>query len=335
MPEKTSAKGGLDISDFRPEDAPGVVALFRVVYGDDYPIKDYYNPDWLIAANESGRVLTTVARDGDGAVIGQAACFQSSPPNKGLYEFGQMLILPEKRGGTTAFRLAAACVNRAVGRPGVEGIFGEAVTNHLVTQKMTTHMKFQECGIELALMPAGAYEREGAGEVRVSVMQGARVIKDRGGELHLPARDREALEAVLSGFGLDRLIHWDEAAIPRSGEPTRIDPVRYDYAGVRRAHVFVVGPDFDARLAELDDQGGDLAVDQWYLDAADPATPAAVDALRARGFVFGGFMPLWFGADALFYQKLRVKPDFEAIKLHAEMSKRLLAVIKAEYEALT
>ena len=39
------------IDTFRPEDAQGIVRLFRAVYGEHYPIQLFYDPQTIIAVN--------------------------------------------------------------------------------------------------------------------------------------------------------------------------------------------------------------------------------------------------------------------------------------------
>jgi len=37
--ERSSREEAFEVGFFRPEDAEGIVSLFRTVYGDDYPIR--------------------------------------------------------------------------------------------------------------------------------------------------------------------------------------------------------------------------------------------------------------------------------------------------------
>ena len=67
---------------FRPEDAPGVISLYRSVYGDDYPVKTVYDPDHLCKEMEQGDVYRIVARSATDEVVGHIAFYRSSPPNR-------------------------------------------------------------------------------------------------------------------------------------------------------------------------------------------------------------------------------------------------------------
>lgn len=50
-----------EVDLFRPEDAPGVARLFRLVYGDGYPVKTFTDPERLIAENAARRTFCAPA----------------------------------------------------------------------------------------------------------------------------------------------------------------------------------------------------------------------------------------------------------------------------------
>jgi len=76
---------------FKPQDAEGIAALFREVYGDGYPVKMYYDPEALIRANESGDCCSIVATNESGQVVGVEHLFRSAP-YEGIYENGAGII---------------------------------------------------------------------------------------------------------------------------------------------------------------------------------------------------------------------------------------------------
>lgn len=78
---------------FQPADAPGIVTLYREVYGDNYPVKAVYEPQEIIRQEELGECWRAVARTGGGEVVGHVAFYRSSPPNPRLYEHGQLMVI--------------------------------------------------------------------------------------------------------------------------------------------------------------------------------------------------------------------------------------------------
>src|SRR5512136_1278610 len=144
---------------FKPADGPGVARLFYAVYGDGYPIDTYYMPERLAEENRRGTIRSVVARTAAGDVVSHTAFYRSSPPNPNLYEYGVGLTLPAYR-STMAFYRATQLLMKLVGENGIDAFFGEAVCNHVTTQKLCRHAQALETAAEPALMPARAYEAE-------------------------------------------------------------------------------------------------------------------------------------------------------------------------------
>jgi len=318
----------------RRKDAPGVTRLFHMIYGDKYPVIDYYVPERLTALNRQRQVLTIVARTPSGEIAGTGAYYRSSPPNPAVYEQGQLLVDHHYRNTSIAFRILKRLEELSYAMDYAEAFFGEAVCNHLVTQKTGRKQGHIECALELSLMPSGAYAKEGAAG-RVSCVVFFRVDRDAPQPLYLPECSRDALNFILSGITLDRDVRFDGPDVPQA-ERSVADSRTFDFAQVKRVQVSTIGRDLpellDAVDAEAADQG--LAVVQVYLSAAAPGVAFAVEALRRRGYILGGLFPRWFGPDALMLQKLAQKPDFDSINLFTERGKTILAHIRAEWEAL-
>lgn len=321
-----------DIGPLRPGDGQGVAQLFYAIYGDRYPVKDYYDPQRIERSNAEGSLLTVVARLENGAVGGQGAYYQSSPPNKALFEFGQVMVAPEYRDTLMAAKIIREMDRLSRAMRQAQGFFGEAVCTHTVTQKLVYKQGYCECGLEVSLMPAGAYEKEGAGAQRVSCLLGARVDRDRPMPLCLPECYRGEMELILDGFHLERDIHFSSVDQPETAT-TALERRTFDFAQVERAQALTVGADFPEIAAALDREAAErgLAVLQVYVNAGAPGAAYAVEALRARGFFLGGLIPLWFGPDGILMQKLYVEPDFEAINLHSDKAKAIFERVRADH----
>lgn len=321
------------VGPLKPGDGQGIAQLFYSVYGDRYPVEDYYVPESIERLNAEGALLTVVARLESGAVAGQGAYYQSSPPNKALFEFGQLLIAPEYRNSLMVSKIVREMDRLSRTMTQAQGFFGEAVCTHLVTQKLVDKQGYAECGLEVSLMPAGAYEKEGAGAQRVSCLLGARVDRDHHMPLHLPECYRKEMELILRGFSLDREISFSAMDAPL-GIESAFDSRTFDFASVERVQVTTVGSDFTdvVRTLDQDAKRRNLAVVQVFVNAGGPGAVFAVEALRARGFILGGLVPLWFGPDGLLMQKLYVEPEFDAINLFSDRSKALLAFIRADWD---
>lgn len=315
-----------------PGDGQGIAQLFYTIYGDRYPVDDYYVPERIEQLNAEGSLLTVVARLETGAVAGQGAYYQSSPPNKALYEFGQVMVAPAYRDTLMAAKIIREMDRLSRTMTQAQGFFGEAVCTHTITQKLVDKQGYSECGLEVSLMPAGAYEKEGAGAQRVSCLLGARVDRDSRRPLHLPQCYRREFEFILEGFRLDREILFSPQDQPAAAV-TALERRAFDFAQVERVQVAGVGADFPEVAATLDREATDrgLAVLQVFVNAGAPGAAFAVEALRARGFFLGGLIPLWFGPDAILMQKLYVEPEFEAINLYSDRARTILEHLRADF----
>ena len=69
----------------------------------------------------------------------------------------------------------------------IDGFYGEAVCNHVITQKLSKQAHAFETALEPALMPARAYEAEQSAAGRVGCMVYFRVDSDHRRALYLPA----------------------------------------------------------------------------------------------------------------------------------------------------
>ena len=316
---------------FDPADAPRIARLFYAVYGDGYPVDAYYIPERLIEENERGNIRSAVARTASGDVVAHVAFYRSSSPNPKLYEYGLGLTLPSYR-SSLIFSRACQAVLKLLGTDDIDGIFGESVCNHVITQKLSLQSKMVETALEPALMPADAYITEHSAQGRVACVMFFRVARDQRRVVFLPQPYLAELEFMMSGLGLDREVRVSEDALP--AVDSLIDVARFASAGVARCTMTTAGHDLAMRLAELESElaQNDYALVQVFVDLGLANCGAVVDELRRMGYSLGGYLPIWFGDDGLLMQKHLVSPDFENIKLHSDRARALLEIVRRDWQ---
>jgi hypothetical protein len=240
------------------------------------------------------------------------------------------LTLPSYR-STMAFFRATQLLMRLVGKDGIDGIFGEAVCNHTITQKLTQHAKGLETAVEPALMPAEAYETEWSGLGRVGCLVYFRVDVDQRKPLFLPRPYRDQLRFIMEGFTLDREIVEADSGIP-AGEAA-VEVGRFDFAGVARCTVTAPGADLPGRLRALEQRlrADNYALIQCFVDLGQPWAGGVVEQLRGQGYALGGLLPIWFGTDGLLLQKHLVDPNFAGMKIHSDRGRALVELIRNEW----
>jgi hypothetical protein len=317
----------------RPDDAEGVTRLFKSVYGADYPIRAYVEPEILIRENAARRIVSSVARTEEGDIVGHNALFQSAPCKK-IYESGAGLVHRHYRGGHGIFnQMIAHGIEVADRDLGVELVFGEPVCNHVFSQRVCWTLKMMARAIEINLMPAAAYSKEKSARGRVSTMLNFRPLRPGPQTLYLPPAYREQIQFFYSGFTDQRTF----AVADRPLDPdvaTRMEPQVFAFAQVVRIAVPEAGGDFETRLASLESEltGQGIRVFQVWLNLGQPEIGEAVEALRRRGYFFGGPLPRWFDSDGLLLQKVLDPPNWEEMQIHYPKDRRLVEVVKEDWQ---
>ncbi len=316
---------------YQPEDGPGVARLFYAIYGDGYPIDTFYLPDRLTEENRAGRIRSAVAVTQAGDVVCHEALYRSSAPNPCLYEFGLGLTLPAYR-STLAFARCSQLLMTLPGTEGIDAFFGEAVCNHVITQKLTRQVGTVETALEPALMPARAYEAEQSAEGRVSCLMAFKVVQDRKRQLCIPDTYRNQLTFLMEECKLDREEIASNDSLPTA--EARLKTTLFPEAGIARCTIAAPGNDLADRLrlleAELREKQFTLL--QCYVSLGASCAGPVVKLLQQERFFLGGFLPVWFGDDGLLMQKLFVDPGFEAMQLYSERAKTILEMVRADWK---
>lgn len=314
-----------------PADATGVARLFYAIYGDDYPVNTVYIPERLIAENRAGTLCSAVARTASGDIVAHTGLYRSSPPNVRLYELGLSVTLPAYRNGKAFWRTmqrAAACA----GSGEIDGYYGEAVCNHVITQRASALIGGVETALEPALMPARVPPGEGHVAGRIGCLFSTRIARDEHRQTFVPAAYTDEFDFLFAGLGLERSFSLADAAL--SGERARLDVTRFAAAGVARCSVGVAGRELGERLDELlatlENDG--YALVQFFVNLGAAHCGAVVDTLRGRGFSLGGVLPVWFGSDGLLMQKHWVDPGFDGLMIHSERARRIVNLVRRDHE---
>lgn len=157
------AQEDFEIGTFCAADAQSIADLYRSVYGEDYPIKIFYDPALLIRANESAEYHSIVARTLSGTVVAALHLFRSAPYSA-LYKVGGGVVSREFRQlGLNTKMVRFLFEDWMPKNSNIEGTFGEIVCNHTYMQRVRGTVAHVEMALEVALMPARGLRQ---GEVR-------------------------------------------------------------------------------------------------------------------------------------------------------------------------
>jgi len=331
IPIETGQK--FQIDRFRPEDASGIANLFYAIYGPGYPFDTYYIPERIIEENQNGNIYSVVARTSKGDIVAHGALYRSSPAYGNLYEIGQYIVLKNYRDTFAAYKINQYISETLTQHVRPDGIFGEAVCNHVTTQKSSALIGMKDMALELDLMPSEAYEKEKSASGRVSCLIQFRSFSDGPQEVFIPEVYRERIEYILSDCDLSRVITPSAGAIPSEIE-SEVTVKIFAHAGVARSNVMKVGVDFESVVTQFERQAKEKAVVvlQCFLNLDKPWIGSAVEMLRERGYFLAGYVPRWFDTDGLLMQKVLSEPDFNSIALYSLKAKEIRKHVLADWD---
>ena len=321
------------------ENAHLVGAVFRALYGEDFPVRDVYQPAALLREIRDGRLRAALAIDVAARPAGYISFFKSTP-NPFLWEAGNMLVVPEHAHSGVAGLLAEYYFDPIMCRmTDSDGIFSEAVCCHYFTQVGAIKAGLVDCALELDQLD-GASFKDGksnkAGLARVSCVLNFKEMSDPVAPEYLPARYDEWLRRLAAPLRPRTFLVSTESFPTTEGE-TVWEEKYYDFAQTRKVAVRSVGGDWAAVVAKLlTEAARDRLVSlQVMLNTACPFIGAATEMLRCNGFFFGGLAPRWFGTDGVLLQKLDgPEPNFEETKLYSDTARELMAFIRQDREAV-
>jgi hypothetical protein len=321
------------IGFFSPEDADGVVALYREVYGDHYPAKVVYDPAGLIRQEETGEAHRLVARSPSGEVVGHIALFRSSPPNPQLYEDGCLMIRHDYRQTDLSFVIFSAVMTRLMPRFGIRYIWGEAVCNHLFTQQATRREGFIETGLEMDLMPLASYTVPGAQRAggRVSAVLVFYLSDVEPRTVYTPACYDEFIRFLYAPIGQAVTFIRSEAPLPPGKTSGHAE--LFAGAGVARITLDTIGEDswlwITRETLKAAEKGA--SVIQVFLRITEPSIGEVVSILHENGFFISGVLPCWYGDDGFLMQKIIGTPFFEGTHVYSKQAKQIKEYVEKDW----
>ncbi len=134
-----------NVREIREEDIEQVIGLFRANYGDDYPIPEFYDHQWVKRGIYSDHIIWLVIEDEEKRIVASgAAILNFGDYNDQIAEIGRLVVDPRVGSRGLGRTLLAALVDASDDR--VEFAFGEARTTHPKTQKIFDHVGLEPVG---------------------------------------------------------------------------------------------------------------------------------------------------------------------------------------------
>ncbi len=316
-----------------------VGTVFRSIYGENFPVKDVYQPDILLREIGAGRLISGLALDANELPAGYISMFKVAP-NPRLWEAGNVVVVPRYGQTDVSSRLVRYCFELVTDRRvEADGIFSEAVCCHYFSQLNTAKLGMMDCGIELDQLDGNSFKdgkSNKAGTARVSCVINFMEITDPSEPEYVPVPYDEMVRRLTAPLR-PRVLVPSTAMLPAQGA-THQQEMYYASARTWKVAVPAVGGDWAVAVADILNEAvkRDVISLQVTINMACPSIGAAVTVLREKGFFFGGVVPRWFGTDGLLMQKLfGSKTDYDATKLYTKTARELLAFIRSDREAVS
>jgi hypothetical protein len=312
----------------RPE-APGVTRLVTLVYEDGYYPRDLYDPEQIVRLNEAGRLVSVVAVNSVGDVVGHYAL--ERPQLGAIAEASDAIVQPDYRHHHLLEQMRILLREEAI-REGLTGLVGYAVTNHTFTQKAEQHFGAHPCGLALGLWPRSFHNMPEPLTQRMSFAIYFKFLRRPARVVHVATHHREMIARIYQQYDIPVQLREDE---PVAG--TGVVVAEYDAAlETGTVRVYRMGADTAAAIRQacwdLCEGSGAKAL-TLEIPMSQSGAAAVCLAAEVVGFFFSGLGPAFAGEeDVLLLQLLREDLDLSQLQIEQPFARELLTYVAGERE---
>jgi hypothetical protein len=303
--------------------------LVEAVYGDTYYPRDLYTPDQIVHLNEAEKLVSVVALDAAGQVIGHYAF--ERPNLEAVAEASDAIVAVEYR-HHHLFEEMRPLLREEAKRLGLMGLVGYPVTNHLFSQKAEEHFGSHPCGVALGLWPRSFHNMPEPMLQRMSFVIYFDYVSPASHVIHVAAPHREMLSRIYRQYGISHEL-CEIAPTVETGDLV-LEPEPEMQTGtirVRRAGADTTAAVREARERLCDGCGAKAVT--LELPLVQPETAEACRAAEEDGFFFSGLGPAFAAdGDALLLQYLAEDLDLSLLQIENPFAKDLLAYVGRERE---
>jgi hypothetical protein len=316
------------IGRLRPPHAEGVTRMVREVYGDSYYATFLYDPEQIIRRNEAEELVSVVALDGSGQVVGHYAL--ERPPQGAVAEASDALVLPEHRHHHLMEEMRIRLREEAI-RLGLVGLAGYAVTNHVFSQRADEHIGARPCGVALGLWPQTFHNMPEPLPQRMSFVIYFRYLRPPAEVHHVATPHDDMLRRIHEQFGIPVRLH--EAGRAEGPGDMSLELEVAVQAGSIQVHR--VGADTAEAVCRARRELAAVGLKAMTLELplAQPGTAELCHAAEEDGFFFCGLGPAFArDGDALVLQFLAEDLDVSLVQTDSPFTRDLLAYVARERE---
>jgi GNAT superfamily N-acetyltransferase len=297
-------------------DVSNLISCVIDCYGTTYPKRDLYDFDSLCESVRNGTYSGVVAIDPyDSMLVGHIGWVRHAPTATTV-EAGTTMVRPAFRGKGLLKELGTALHNQ-LKQSGFSGYVHFPTTAHTVMQRASVSSGGAETGLLLGYLPPSLAVRgfTGPRERRLAVTVAYQPLRDA----PIGAIGAVSASEAVWLVELAMKLHLPRTVTVRHDEPIAVaSQLASSYTASRdllALTVSTIGRDLTDSVDTATRDRSCLLV-HVDLDAADDAAPWARRELASLGFVFGAWLPGWFGSDAMRLQRVNNR---EVVDLQPEL----------------
>lgn len=299
-------------------------------YGYTYPNEDLYYPERIIHLNRSGELISAVAVDESGNIVGHYAL--ERPGLGKVAESGQAVVEPAHRGRELMTKMRNFLEAEAL-QCGIYGIYSQPITNHIFSQMVNENFNSKVSGITLALVPESLHIKKlkTSDTKRVTSMLYYKTIARRPEiRIYVPEHHQAMIERIYQNIGLDYCIGTGPAECCESKLEVRSHS-GWDFGIIKVLRCnSTTGIEISRAFHDLCNFTCAKAI-YLELPLVDPLLPEICGKAEECGFFFSGIGPDFFGhSDVLRLQYLNCELNFSEIQIVNPFGLELFEYIKSE-----
>lgn len=310
-----------------PEDAQGVVDCVRAVYGNSYVHPEFYRADEIVRLNEDEEVVSAVAADAVGKIVGHYAL--ERPGQRHIAETGVAIVLPEHRHHQLMERMRDVLEQEAA-RLQLMGLFGHAVTNHTFSQQVDERFHEEPCAVSLGWSPRTFHNLAEPLPQRMTEMLYFKFLQ-KPGDMTVYPPDHHAAWCQRIYGELEVSVSLGTVQPAEGMGQIKVNSRRD--LGRAVVELQAIGEGSVDTLAALTDNLAQQGIEAIFLELplAQSSCGEMCVAAEQLGFSFSGIGPAFSEeGDVLRLQRIHSPLDPSLILVESEHSKALLAYVVAE-----
>ena len=315
------------------DDAEDICKLIYRTYDYSYYKDDLYFPMRVGMAIRNELKFGVIARTANSKPAGYFAVIKKE--NSLIGEVGEAVVTPNHRKRGLMKKMLNNLIDTSR-KKGLIGLYGTAVSIHLISQIVNTKFGFISTAIILGNLPAYVFvHMDNTLKDPLSVVLDYLPLSEEWDRsVYLPESYESILKKLYSQFKIKPQFQQlpDRVSTPEGKTDLQLK-IKYD-SNVALIIVRKYGNTFESSLFRLFESLKGLILNSVYIDLPlnDPWVNAATRYLKSKGFIIAGIMPMFHNeTDHLRMQKINTNIDFDKVKVLNEKALELKEIIMKEY----